>query len=125
MGDGEDLDGGFETKGEKSEVQGDLQIPSSLVALAPLSLSLLLFLSSSRSLFSTFSRESHRETYTKYTTHTYRRVHTSARVFVRHCDVIASDEKEKERQRKKRKRFAAFPPSRVLKESRGPLYAYR
>lgn len=31
----EHADGRIENQGEKSEVQGDLQIPSSLVALAP------------------------------------------------------------------------------------------
>lgn len=62
--------GEIENKGEKSEVQGDLQIPSSLVALAPLFLSLslaLISLLSFRGLFLIFLKESRRETYTRYT----------------------------------------------------------
>lgn len=53
--------GGIENKGEKSEVQGDLQIPSSLVALA------LPSLSSLPNFHSPFLRIALKSTYTKYT----------------------------------------------------------
>lgn len=83
--------GEIETKGEKSEVQGDLQIPSSLVALAPLCFSLSL--SSSHPcpvfavLFPLFRKSRGRDVYkvcTIYTCmHMYMRIYMCIRVCIR------------------------------------------
>lgn len=120
MGGDEDLAtrvGEIETKGEKSEVQGDLQIPSSLVALAPLcfslSLSLLLIPAQFSQSFFHFSESRAVETYTKYVlyihvcTCTCAYICVFAFVFVRHRGVIA---------RATKRRFAVLPLPRVLKE---------
>lgn len=124
----EDLDEGrgrIENKGEKSEVQGDLQIPSSLVALAvppspPLTLSLSLIPAQFSQPFFHFSKN--RVEKYMYGVHvcictrmyTYINMCVCVCVFVRYRGMIARDKKT----------ICGFSFIANLEGAR-PLYAYR